>query len=932
MKSLNRTLSLVLVLAMVFGLMGIASATTFTDTATVQYKEAVDVVTGIGAINGLPNGSFNPTGTITREDAAKMVCYAILGASIAKTLTVSTSSFSDVAATRWSAPYIAYLVSQGIINGNGDGTFAPTGNVTGYQIAKMMLCAAGYGKQGEFTGNSWELNVAVTANKNGVFTGTKATSFSVAATREEAALYVFNALTKVKTVSYSKLFDEYNIVPNGTSLAHSSSDINGDFCMQIAESIYSGLKLFTVDLDGSTAHYWVLDGKTISGFYTSATVLVSSNNGTALSLLTSSSSAKYIGYVPSTTPALAYFLNGTVSDANAIGTESVKNGVVVKFVDTNDDGKYENVSATNNTVATVSADPTITTSGTVTYVTVPGITGLSKVESTKVFGYEGLAKDDYVMWHATAGNYFLTKCTSFTGTVNATSALAGVVVVNGKQYKISGINSACVMSDFVALAGIAGTTFYLDEGGFICAVDGATTAVNLTNTTYVLETSAPYSSFNGLKAKLLMSDGSVVTAAIAKIGTEVVSGTNGTIPTDTYYTFVKNTDGTYNLTSIAASKITMSADNYLANDVIFDASTSADFFAYNHAGTKSGKLATSSTVFVVENSDGTYTVYTGIANAPKVVSSGTTAQAAVLGDTSGFAVLAVVRTAITTSSVSGGSYVFCTLPAATVVMGTDTYNTYLSPVVNGEIKASINATVDAAIVNPAPYAALTTQMVPGVLYSVTSYSNGRISAATYVANANTNLLFAPVTGIDDFSVSGNTVVYKNNGAVTGSFVASDTCKVYIYDNVTDPNLPTITASSLAEVNSLSTQSYTIEGYKTSSSDSKIATLIVKLGANVDTTATVTAVDTVLPANALAFTMVTDTYTSSTVAPNNKSYAVTITADPNAVITYSATSGGTYVASSGTQTVAVTTTDVTVYFKVTVGGVTRTITVVIDATV
>jgi len=209
MKSLNRTLSLVLVLAMVFGLMGVASAnTSFTDDTSIQYQTAVGVMTGVGAINGLTDGSFNPKGTITREDAAKLICYAILGATVAKTLYVSATGFSDVAATRWSAPYITYLVSKGIINGNGDGTFAPTGNVTGYQLGKMLLCAAGYGKQGEYVGNAWSLNVAVDANRLGIYTGTKATSFNTAATREEAALYVFNGIQITKMV-WTKASDSY---------------------------------------------------------------------------------------------------------------------------------------------------------------------------------------------------------------------------------------------------------------------------------------------------------------------------------------------------------------------------------------------------------------------------------------------------------------------------------------------------------------------------------------------------------------------------------------------------------------------------------------------------------------------------------------------------------------------------------------------------
>ena len=60
MNSLKRTLSLVLVLVMVLGLFGIAGAA-YTDEAKIQYKEAVNVMTGIGAIEG-DAGAFNPAG------------------------------------------------------------------------------------------------------------------------------------------------------------------------------------------------------------------------------------------------------------------------------------------------------------------------------------------------------------------------------------------------------------------------------------------------------------------------------------------------------------------------------------------------------------------------------------------------------------------------------------------------------------------------------------------------------------------------------------------------------------------------------------------------------------------------------------------------------------------------------------------------------
>lgn len=255
MKSLNRTLSLVLVLAMIFGLMGVASAASFTDNATIQYKEAVDVMTGIGAINGMGDGTFAPKGSLTRAQAAKLVTYAVLGKTIASQLSVSASSFTDVDTTAysWAVPSIEYLVSKGIINGMGDGTFDPEGNVTGYQLAKMLLCAAGYGKQGEFTGSSWQLNVAITANKVGIFTDSNATSFATAATREEAALYCFNGIYKVEQVVWNKTTEVY-VPADGTTTLNADGTTDNT----ISDVVYTKLSVnkTTTDTFGRSAKVW----------------------------------------------------------------------------------------------------------------------------------------------------------------------------------------------------------------------------------------------------------------------------------------------------------------------------------------------------------------------------------------------------------------------------------------------------------------------------------------------------------------------------------------------------------------------------------------------------------------------------------------------------------------------------------------------------
>ena len=44
----------------------------------------------------------------------------------------------------WAEGFIKYCYSQGVIAGRGDGTFAPNANVTAVEAAKMLLVAIGY--------------------------------------------------------------------------------------------------------------------------------------------------------------------------------------------------------------------------------------------------------------------------------------------------------------------------------------------------------------------------------------------------------------------------------------------------------------------------------------------------------------------------------------------------------------------------------------------------------------------------------------------------------------------------------------------------------------------------------------------------------------------------------------------------------------------
>ena len=75
---MKKFLSLVLALVMTMSLVTIsAGAKDFTDGDKVTYNEAIDVMSALKVIDGYTDGSFNPSNTLTRGAAAKIICNLI---------------------------------------------------------------------------------------------------------------------------------------------------------------------------------------------------------------------------------------------------------------------------------------------------------------------------------------------------------------------------------------------------------------------------------------------------------------------------------------------------------------------------------------------------------------------------------------------------------------------------------------------------------------------------------------------------------------------------------------------------------------------------------------------------------------------------------------------------------------------------------------
>jgi hypothetical protein len=85
-------------------------------------------------IGGYPDGTVRPDGTLTREEAARMLCNVTERSGAFP----YNGEYSDVDTGRWSADDIAYLSRLGILTGYPDGTFRPTRNITRAEFVTIL--------------------------------------------------------------------------------------------------------------------------------------------------------------------------------------------------------------------------------------------------------------------------------------------------------------------------------------------------------------------------------------------------------------------------------------------------------------------------------------------------------------------------------------------------------------------------------------------------------------------------------------------------------------------------------------------------------------------------------------------------------------------------------------------------------------------------
>ena len=215
MRNLKKFLALVLAMMMTLSLMVTVNAKNveFDDGESVNeaFIEDLTVLAGMGVIQGMDDGKFAPTSTVTRAQMAAIVYRLRTGDADAdpeykdkSNMYAGYGDFKDVKDTSWYAGYVGYCANAGIIIGDGDGNFRPNSPVTGYEALVMLLRAMGYNQPNEFTGKDWRQHAASIATQRGMLAKVDTTSYRgtlmSGAAREVVAEITFQAATKAQVV------------------------------------------------------------------------------------------------------------------------------------------------------------------------------------------------------------------------------------------------------------------------------------------------------------------------------------------------------------------------------------------------------------------------------------------------------------------------------------------------------------------------------------------------------------------------------------------------------------------------------------------------------------------------------------------------------------------------------------------------------------
>lgn len=688
MKNLKKVLALGLALVMMLGMFTIASAaetkkvaTEFSDWASIEHKDAVSLMVDLGIINGKPDGTFDPKGTIDRASWAKMVYFAATGSDDADAYLGTTTNLKDIVGKTWAESYISYLAAMKYVSGDNNGNFNPTNNVTVAEANKMMLCVLGWDAEDRGYQNdaAWSGNIMTDAKREGLMENVdRAQTALVPLTRENAAQIVYNALrtkmvegengrdngdkfiVKYNRKSYTLGYDVFSLIETTNIVKKLDDEGKAEFASTFVNGFTADGKIsatladvgqkVTVFFEGTQNYN--NNGDLVTTLKKVVSSRVAGANNSPLKVLTGGvdwdvtfakqvngkDNDDYCGFQLQSILTgdkdiknVTYYVNGV--EKSTAAEADIKSGNVVELYDfKGDDGLIDTIKIYEYTAKKASGDVETRTSGGKQQIRIPGVV-TSWTDPAKVVGYEGIEEGDVVLMYDNSKNYVIETPEKITGKV-AKKSQDNKLTINGTKYAQSGLiaDSATKVgeiSDFASfdVEGNKSEEFdmYLDKNGDIVYGIQITEGTDKTKVAIVLDA---WENFNGsdgssvARTKLLFTDGTVETVDVSKIDGTKITSTNAT----TESTEIKNKAEVaffnYKVDSNGKYELTEMANGADWANVEVDTNATDNLGIDQTAKFDGVNVANSKTLFIVakgNDDDGyTYSTYTGFKNVPKM--------------------------------------------------------------------------------------------------------------------------------------------------------------------------------------------------------------------------------------------------------------------------------------------------------------------------
>lgn len=172
------------------------SATQLTDIDGTANEDAIIANCDLGIITGYEDKTFKPDQAVNRAEFAAMITR-MLGVPESALAGYSKTSFNDMSGYGWANSYVGFCEAKGIVNGRGNGAFAPGATITVNEAVTMVLRAAGYtNNSAELVGN-WPSNYVTLGKRLGIYDDV---SSDTVINRGNAAQVIYNTLT-IKVVA-----------------------------------------------------------------------------------------------------------------------------------------------------------------------------------------------------------------------------------------------------------------------------------------------------------------------------------------------------------------------------------------------------------------------------------------------------------------------------------------------------------------------------------------------------------------------------------------------------------------------------------------------------------------------------------------------------------------------------------------------------------